>query len=221
MDKQLLVTGLMDDDGWDEDDLLKDGRSLIATEGAPAGLRSQVTKMMNRRRRKYRRECDLWHELIMEGYRTCMAQWRSYDATNVEGATQRMAQALGPSPVLEAMNNIIVSFGSRSTGVYLEERIVVLLDKSLDVEEEEEYIENVLRDWGLDVGDTCFLFAAVAAVKRGATFVSVQEHLTRVEVFLRIRVWLINALAQAAQNPPPSTVVEKAEDIVRSVGQGS
>jgi len=213
MDKELTITGFFQ--GVDQERLFdyihnQEHLTVIASESCPAFLDDEVNRVATARRVK---PSIVWHELIEAGARELILKWKSSDSTNVSKALDRIHST---GNMYSALHGMVRSYDSHSNGVFMGSQVVAILQDSLyldDWDEDEAYIDNLCSEWGLDFGDACMLFAAVAG-KRIGLMVLYQEELDRTEKYLREKCWFIGALVNQSVNPLSKSVLETAEELL-------
>lgn len=191
--------------------------TLVASEDAPCLLEDGIREMSTARRVP---PSTVWHELISAGYEDLLLRkWKGNPETNVATALRRIynPECRGMYPILYHM---IRAYNSHSDGIRSGRQVFAVLRAGLYVDtedEDESCVDDVLAEWGLDFGDTCCLFAAYAAGKRGAS-IPYSDHLERCEEYLRRKVWSINALVSQSVNPIGKSVFEEAQEILSRAG---
>ena len=218
MEKELTITGFYQ--GVDKEKLSdyihnEEHLTVVASEGCPAFLGGEVNRVATTRRVK---PSVVWHELIEAGARELILKWKSSDNTNVSKALSRIHTT---GKMYSVLHGMVRAFDSHSNGVFMGCQVVVILQDSLFLDdwdnEDEAYLDTLCSEWGLDFGDACMLFAAVAGKQIGLR-VLYQESLDRTEKYLREKCWFINALVNQSINPLSKSVLETAEELLYGKG---
>ena len=210
--------GAGDDNLWDSFHN-EQGLDVIASEDVPSGLQRGIHKMW--------RDAGLdggtktlgalWQELATEGCMELLRKWQASEDTDVIAADRVLRAATPRDEFGMAVDHMAAAYTSRSDGSRMGVKMVIIIPGPIYLEDngepDEDFLHNACETWGFDHGDFACLGAATAARKRGAS-VDVTERVADVTDYLRRKVWLIRALAEATTKPLAKSALEQASEVL-------